>query len=258
MTALPETMTAIGMAAPGGPEVLRPETRPVPKPGPGQILVAIDSTQVVSKTLGLMATAKDDFQDVATDAVLSRNDGYANAARAAAGSRPNAQQISYMAALRNATAGWTPEHRKTFFSWFPHARTWKGGNSFKGFIENIRKEALANFVPKEEFAALDALSNKVEASTSIPNYVAPKGPGKNWTVDADARQAFVEANLCPGHRMLLGRSCDADDLTEAVRAAYHRFLGSKPCSRASSSVRSGNACRPGTDNRLTLVAPRAQ
>ncbi|WP_395735451.1 c-type cytochrome [Prosthecobacter sp.] len=148
-----------------------------------QILVAIDSTQVVSKTLAIMATAKDDFQEVASDAVLSRNDGYANAARAASGSRPNAQQISYMFALRNATAGWTPEHRKTFFSWFPHARTWKGGNSFKGFIENIRKDAMATFVPQEELASLEAVSNKVEASTSIPNYVAPKGPGKNWTVD---------------------------------------------------------------------------
>ncbi|MCO5091485.1 NAD(P)H-quinone oxidoreductase [Bosea sp. (in: a-proteobacteria)] len=41
MTSIPETMTAIGMAAPGGPEVLRPETRPVPQPGPGQILVAV-------------------------------------------------------------------------------------------------------------------------------------------------------------------------------------------------------------------------
>jgi hypothetical protein len=143
-----------------------------------QILVAIDSPKVVSKTLGLMATAKDDFQEVATDAVLSRNDGYANAARAAAGSRPNAQQISYMFALRNATAGWTPEHRKTFFSWFPRARTWKGGNSFKGFIENIRKDAMATFVPQPELAELDALSNKVEALTAMPNYVAPKGPGK--------------------------------------------------------------------------------
>ena len=46
MTTLPETMTAIGMAAPGGPEVLRPETRPVPKPGPGQILVAIAAAGV--------------------------------------------------------------------------------------------------------------------------------------------------------------------------------------------------------------------
>ena len=147
-----------------------------------QILVAIDSPTVVSKTLAIMATTKDDFQEVTTDEVLSRNDGYANAARAAAGSRPNAQQISYMVALRNATAGWTPEHRQTFFSWFPHARTWKGGNSFKGFIENIRKDAFATFVPKEEVASLEAISSKVEATT-IPNYVAPKGPGKNWTVD---------------------------------------------------------------------------
>jgi putative PIG3 family NAD(P)H quinone oxidoreductase len=46
MTTIPETMTAIGMAAPGGPEVLRPETRPVPKPGPGQILVAIAAAGV--------------------------------------------------------------------------------------------------------------------------------------------------------------------------------------------------------------------
>jgi putative heme-binding domain-containing protein len=147
-----------------------------------QILVAVDSTKVVSQTLGLMATAKDDFQEVATDAVLSRNDGYANAARAAAGSRPNAQQISYMYALRNATAGWTPDSRKTFFSWFTRARTWKGGNSFKGFIENIRKDAMATFVPQAELAELEALGTKTE-SVNIPNYVAPKGPGKNWSVD---------------------------------------------------------------------------
>ncbi len=148
-----------------------------------QLLVAVDSPQVVSKTLALMATAKDDFQEVASDAVLSRNDGYANAARAAAGSRPNAQQISYMAALRNAAAGWTPELRRTYFSWFPRARSWKGGNSFSGFIENIRQEALANVAPESELAALDALGSKVEAVTNAPNYVAPKGPGKNWTVD---------------------------------------------------------------------------
>lgn len=147
-----------------------------------QILVVVDSTKVVARTLGLMATAKDDFQDVATDAVLSRNDGYANAARAAAGSRPNGQQIAYMYALRNATAGWTAELRKTFFSWFPRARTWKGGNSFKGFIENIRKDAMATFVPEAEVAELEALGTKAEAVT-IPNYVAPKGPGKAWTLD---------------------------------------------------------------------------
>ena len=38
---LPETMTAIGFDAPGGPEVLQPQTVPVPAPGPGQVLIKV-------------------------------------------------------------------------------------------------------------------------------------------------------------------------------------------------------------------------
>ncbi|EZP82036.1 NAD(P)H-quinone oxidoreductase [Novosphingobium resinovorum] len=38
---LPVTMTAVGYDAPGGPEVLRPETVTVPRPGPGEVLVKV-------------------------------------------------------------------------------------------------------------------------------------------------------------------------------------------------------------------------
>ena len=38
---LPENMTAVGISKPGGPEVLVPETRPVPQPGHGQILIKV-------------------------------------------------------------------------------------------------------------------------------------------------------------------------------------------------------------------------
>lgn len=41
MISLPQTMTAICFDAPGGPEVLRPESVPVPQPGPGQVLVRV-------------------------------------------------------------------------------------------------------------------------------------------------------------------------------------------------------------------------
>jgi NADPH2:quinone reductase len=41
MTALPTMMTAIGFDAPGGPDVLKPQQRPVPQPGPGQVLVHV-------------------------------------------------------------------------------------------------------------------------------------------------------------------------------------------------------------------------
>jgi NADPH2:quinone reductase len=38
---LPSRMTAIAIRAPGGPEMLQPEERPVPAPGPGEILVKV-------------------------------------------------------------------------------------------------------------------------------------------------------------------------------------------------------------------------
>ena len=46
MTALPATMTAIALHGAGGPEVLQPETRPVPLPGPGEILVKVAAAGV--------------------------------------------------------------------------------------------------------------------------------------------------------------------------------------------------------------------
>ncbi len=45
-TDLPPTMTAIEIAAPGGPEVLRPVTLPVPPPGPGEVLIRVAAAGV--------------------------------------------------------------------------------------------------------------------------------------------------------------------------------------------------------------------
>jgi len=44
--ALPETMTAIEIPEPGGPDALKPGTRPVPAPGPGEILVKVAAAGV--------------------------------------------------------------------------------------------------------------------------------------------------------------------------------------------------------------------
>src|ERR1700709_2685229 len=46
MEKLPAQMTVIGISKPGGPEVLKPETRAVPVPGPGEILVKVMSAGV--------------------------------------------------------------------------------------------------------------------------------------------------------------------------------------------------------------------
>jgi NADPH2:quinone reductase len=46
MDRLPAQMTVIGISKPGGPEVLVPETRAVPAPGPGEILVKVAAAGV--------------------------------------------------------------------------------------------------------------------------------------------------------------------------------------------------------------------
>lgn len=147
-----------------------------------QLLVYLGSKQVVAKTLALMATAKDDHRPVANEALLERNTGYAQAARAVHGSRPNQQQFALMFTLRHATEGWTPELRRAYFSWFPRTQAWQGGNSFKGFLENARQEALANFVPEDEKAALEELS-KLETPSALASFTPPRGPGQNYTVE---------------------------------------------------------------------------
>ncbi|MDQ2102363.1 NAD(P)H-quinone oxidoreductase [Azospirillum isscasi] len=44
--ALPDSMTCVEISQPGGPEVLRTVRRPVPVPGPGEVLVAVEAAGV--------------------------------------------------------------------------------------------------------------------------------------------------------------------------------------------------------------------
>jgi NADPH:quinone reductase len=46
MTDIPQSMTAIEISSPGGPDVLKPCMRPVPVPGPGEVLVKVAAAGV--------------------------------------------------------------------------------------------------------------------------------------------------------------------------------------------------------------------
>lgn len=145
-----------------------------------ELLIYLGEPSVVPTALQLMATAKDDHVELTNEGVLARNDRYAQAARATHSSRPNLQQYSLLFLLRNAKQGWSSELRKTYFSWFPRANRWQGGNSLKKFIENIRQEALANIVPEPEKAELEKLSKK--PPLAIANAAPAEGPGRAWSV----------------------------------------------------------------------------
>lgn len=173
------------------------------------LLVFLDSPTIAAKTVPLLDTAKDDDVTIASDAVLARNDGYARAVESVHGSRPNRQAIAYAYALRNATAGWTPALRKAFFEWFPRTRAWHGGNSFTKFLDNIRTESLAKFVPDAERSSLDELS-KAAPPAAPANFVAPKGPGKSYTVDdvlALAKNGVKGRNFEQGKAMFASTLC---------------------------------------------------
>lgn len=146
-----------------------------------ELLVSLGSRQVVPKAVALMGSiASDNQADLAGKELLSRSEGYAQGVLDAQASKPNRQQIAYAYALREATAGWSPELYRQYFRWFNTARKFQGGNSLRGFINNMRTEALAH-VPAPLRPELDSISG--ELTTTPEALPQPKGPGKAWTTD---------------------------------------------------------------------------
>ena len=80
-------------------------------------------------------------------------------------------------------AGWTPALRDGFFSWFPRAAQFKGGNSLRGFMANIRRDAMANLDDAEK-----ARLKPIMESRPVPSPSTVAGPErrfvKKWTLDA--------------------------------------------------------------------------
>jgi putative heme-binding domain-containing protein len=101
------------------------------------------------------------------------------------------EQIEYARALRVLKAGWTPELRRAYFAWFPKAAGYKGGNSFRGFMANIRRDAVASLSDAEK-AELKPLL-EAPAATAATAEVPERPFVKNWTLDDLA--ALVDGGL---------------------------------------------------------------
>ena len=173
-----------------------------------QLLVFLDSPQAPTKAIALMQTMGDDYDENTDSNLLDRNNSYATAFKAAGNSRPNKGQIGLAYTLRNATVGWTPELRKTFFAWFAKSAQWKGGNSFAKFLINIKNDALANVTDPAEKSVLEELAKAVPATPK--NFVMPKGPGRVYTIDdvvALAKDGLKGRNFEQGKAMFASTQC---------------------------------------------------
>jgi len=149
-----------------------------------QLAIFLGEPAAPARVLQAMKVAQPGPAVIADPEILARHPGYAKDATAAMAVTPSSTRIGLAVYLCRATVGWTPELRKEFFGFLDELSLAQGGNSLKGFVRNIRKEAVA-MVPAAERAAFEA-STPVVKATPIP---AAQGPGRLWT-HAEALKAW--------------------------------------------------------------------
>ncbi len=174
------------------------------------LLVYLDSPTVVAKTVPLLKLAEQpEPQDIVDEALLARNDRYGPTISGLNKTRPARQQFAYATALRSARVGWNSQLREEYFSWFNQAYHWTGGLSFGGFINNIRMIALAGVPDAAERDRLAKLSLRPDTQI-MANAVAPKGPGKSYTLE-DATKAvrgqLGQRDFNQGRTMFTSAAC---------------------------------------------------
>jgi len=153
-----------------------------------RILVYLNDSQVAGKTLDLLEKAPS-----------------------------QEEQIHYVYCLRALKDQWTMEQRTRYFQWFVTSTTFRGGNSFTGFIKNIRQEAIDRLTDEQKAALKEVL--EAQPTGGIPLVEAAARPVvREWTVDdllADVESGLTGRNYDNGRKMF------------QVTACYkcHRFAG---------------------------------
>lgn len=142
-----------------------------------RVLTYLQHPNVIAKTLQLMAESKA-LPKPDIDELLARNPRYGGSIAQMLANTPNIQQIHYAFVLRNLRNGWTIDQRKEYYNWFKEASKAKGGASYGGFLNNIRKEAIENTSNAELAVLKDAIGQDLRTSVpKISDLPQAKGPG---------------------------------------------------------------------------------
>ena len=96
-----------------------------------QILVFLEAPKVAAKTVKMIAEAS-----------------------------TQEEQVDYARALRVLKTGWTPALRKEYFNWYVKAQTYRGGNSFQGSLNIMKRDAVATLSAQEKVALKPILDAK--------------------------------------------------------------------------------------------------
>jgi putative heme-binding domain-containing protein len=164
-----------------------PSNSPLLNRSLSKVLIYLEAPKVIERTMLLLAGNEVLNEEVATNTadLIFRNPQYGIDLANLLTKIPPAQQTYYATMLSMAKNGWTSNLRDQYFKWYVKAFSYKGGNSYIGFLDKSRKMALAH-VPEDKKAYYDKLSGADligKNGNDLANVISPKGPWTQWTLE---------------------------------------------------------------------------
>lgn len=146
-----------------------------------RLLIYLKDDRVIEPTLDLIRNSHTPKPpDWGT--VIKRNNSYGGTIQRMLENPPPITKLEYLFMLRNLKNGWSLDQRKTYFSMINEAADAMGGESYWGFLERMREEALLGISDSDRVALTDVISKPI--AKDPPFEITPvEGPGKEWTVD---------------------------------------------------------------------------
>jgi len=169
-----------------------------------RLLVYLESTQVLGKTVFLMQSSVVVKEDISDD-LLKGNYRYGKDFKNMLKNQPDSQALHYALMLKNQKQGWTEAAVRGYYQWLAKAEMKSGGNSYKGFIRNIRKEAMTHLKP--DLLVIAKQASKIDTTTK-PIALA-KGPGRSWSLEESTEvvKDLSKANIANGKKMFQATLC---------------------------------------------------
>jgi len=195
-------------------------------------LAKIGSPRAVEVAVELLAKPDVRMAPQIDAALLARGGPYGKAVTDMMANAPATQKIGLVHAVRDAKNGWTADNRMRFARAMADLRKATGGNSYAGFLKRMTEEFVAN-APE---ADREFLASTAAGKSGSDPMVAPRGPGRTWT---------VESIVALGPKLASGR-----DYKEGLRA--YRAAQCAQCHRAGGIGGSGGPELSGVSRRFSL------
>ncbi|MCO5238151.1 MAG: c-type cytochrome [Chitinophagaceae bacterium] len=152
-----------------------------------RLLVYLKDSDVIAKTFDLIenspAPSPPDWSNT-----IKRNNHYGGTIQRMLSHPPPVNKLEYLFMLRDMKQGWTTGQRKQYFNMINEAADAMGGESYWGFLERMREEALSG-TSDHEREELHGIIDKPIAKAPPFEIKPVKGPGRSWTIETALREA---------------------------------------------------------------------